>query len=382
MTTWQHEFNLDKDLIYLNHAAVAPWPVRTQHAVEEFARLNVRRGATDYPHWMTIEQQLRERLARLINTSAENIALLKNTSEALSIIAYGLDFKHGDEIVGIADDFPSNRIVWESLANRGVIFKAVSLDALADDPEASLIDAVTDRTRLLAVSSVHYASGLRLDLARLGRHCRETGTLFSVDAIQSLGVVPFDVEAVRADFVAADGHKWLLGPEGVALFYCRPEIRDRLQIQQFGWHMLADKGNFDQKDWQIADDATRFECGSPNMLGIHALEASLAFIEETGVQTIQRKILNNLSYLFDITSNIGNIEVMTPRADERHAGIFTFRFSDQAIDYQALWHRLMAQGVVCAPRGGGLRFSPHIHNNSVQISKAIQIVTDQIGKMD
>lgn len=373
MKDWTHEFDLDSELIYLNHAAVAPWPLRTQHAVEDFARENAHRGAADYPQWLAKEQLLRERLARLINASPEDISLLKNTSEGLSLVAYGLDFSPGDEIVGIADDFPSNRVVWESLASKGVKFRPVRLDPLADDPEAPLLSAITDKTRLLVVSSVHYATGLRLDLERLGQHCRHTGTLFCVDAIQSLGAVPFDVDAIHADFVAADGHKWLLGPEGVALFYTRPAARELLEIHQFGWHNLHDAGNFDHKTWAIASDGRRFECGSPNMLGIHGLEASLAIIEDIGVSTIHHSVLKKIEYLFDLIDDIAEIEAVTPRSSNSHAGIFTFRLA-RTCDYPALWRWLMDQGVICAHRGGGIRFSPHIHNNTEALAKAIQQV--------
>lgn len=374
MTDWTREFHLDEDLIYLNHAAVAPWPVRTMRAVESFARENTHRGATHYPQWLLKEQQLRERLARLINAPPSDVSLLKNTSEGLSIVAYGLDFTAGDEIVGIADDFPSNRVAWESLASSGVVFRPVRLDPQADDPEAPIIAAIGKKTRLVAVSSVHYATGLRLDLARIGRHCRQADALFCVDAIQSLGVIPFDVEEIQADFVAADGHKWLLGPEGVALFYTRPNVREQLKIQQFGWHMLEDAGNFDNQAWQAATDGRRFECGSPNMLGIHGLEASLALMEDIGVQGIQREIVNKINYLFEITDKNDSIEVVTPRPEQHRAGIFTFRMKRQ-VDYQKLWRHLMDDGVICAPRGAGIRFSPHIHNSSESINMAIQKVS-------
>lgn len=375
MDDWTSEFALDDDLIYLNHAAVAPWPRRTERAINAFTNENVHRGAAGYPQWMAKEQQLRERLARLINASPEDISLLKNTSEGLSLVAYGLDFSPGDEIVGIADDFPSNRIVWESLASKGVIFRPVQLDPLADNPEARLIEAINERTRLLAVSSVHYASGLHLDLVRLGQYCRHTETLFCVDAIQSLGIVPFDVEAIHADFVAADGHKWLLGPEGVALFYSRAAARARLEIHQVGWHNLEDMGNFAQKTWTIASDGHRFECGSPNMLGIHGLEASLAVIEDIGIGEICESIMKKVRYLYDLADENPGIEVLTPRPEASHAGIFTFRVAG-IDDYPRLWRWLMDQGVICAQRGGGIRFSPHVHNRKEALVKAIQLVTE------
>ncbi len=244
------EFPLEPGIRYLNHAAVAPWPKRTAEAVQRFAFENMTRGAARYPDWMAVEQNLRERLAWLINAPcSEDIALVKNTSEGLSFVATGIDWHAGDRIIGIADDFPSNRVVWESLADRGVAFDQVDINAEAD-PEQALIDRITGDTRLMAVSSVHFATGLRMDLARLSAACRETNVLLCVDAIQSLGAVRFDLDTVPADFVIADGHKWMLAPEGLGLFYVNPAIRDELQLTEFGWAMRAQAGDYAPGDWR------------------------------------------------------------------------------------------------------------------------------------
>src|SRR5699024_3894329 len=155
----------------------------------------------------------------------------KNTSEGLSVIAQGLDWRAGDQVVISDQEFPSNRIPWQALAERGV--EVVEVDVDGSDAEQRVIDAIGERTRLVSLSSVQYGSGIRLDLAPIGRACRERGVLFCVDAIQSIGAVDFDAVACHADFVVADGHKWMLGPEGLALFYCRPAVRDRITLRQF-----------------------------------------------------------------------------------------------------------------------------------------------------
>ena len=148
---------------------------------------------------------------------------MKNTSEALSFVAFGLDWRPGDQVVISDQEFPSNRVVWEALRPRGV--EVLAVDIAGTDPEATLLAACTPRTRLLSISAVQYASGLRLDLARLGAGCRARGVLLCVDAIQQLGVQPFDVQAIDCAFAMADGHKWLLGPEGLGVFYCRRDLR-------------------------------------------------------------------------------------------------------------------------------------------------------------
>jgi selenocysteine lyase/cysteine desulfurase len=367
-------FNLDGDLVYLNHAAVAPWPVRTVEAVKRFAQENGSSGATHYLSWLETEQALRVQLASLIGASVDEIALLKNTSEGLSAIAYGLDWQAGENIVSIAQEFPSNRIVWESLQTRGVKLKLVDLTT-ADSPEQSLINLCDQNTRLLSVSSVQYATGLKLDLPRLGRHCRTQGILFCVDAIQTLGAMPFDVKESLPDFVVADGHKWMLGPEGIALFYCRKEIRDRIRLNQYGWHMVEHAGDFDRQEWELARSARRFECGSPNMLGVHALQASLGVIQDQGLESIQSRI-ETLTRLITEKVEASGFELLSPRQPTRRGGILTFRVPER--DNQALYRSLMERHVICAYRGGGIRFSPHFHNTPEEIDLAFARLTQLV----
>ncbi len=233
------EFPLASDIVHLNHAGVAPWPRRTIDAIAQFAQENMHYGSRHYERWLETEARLRDQLRWLINAqSSDDIALLKNTSEALSMVAYGIDWQPGDNVVTNLQELPSNRIVWESLRERfGIEVRLADLTT-SEIPEDALLALVDDHTRLLSVSSVQYANGLRMDLSRIGKTCRAHGTLLCVDAIQSLGAGPFDLQGCKADFVMADGHKWMLGPEGVALFYCRPERREQLRLTQYGWHMV------------------------------------------------------------------------------------------------------------------------------------------------
>ncbi|KAA6186387.1 aminotransferase class V-fold PLP-dependent enzyme [Thiohalocapsa marina] len=369
-------FDLQDDILYLNHAAVSPWPRRTVEAVQRFAAENGTTGSRRYMRWLATETRLRERLAALIGAAAAtDIALTKSTSEALSMVAQGLPWQTGDTVVGIVQEFPSNRIVWEALADRGVRWRGLDLYDLrpGENPEDALLALCDARTRLLAVSWVQYARGLRLDLERLGAACRARGILFCIDGIQGLGALPFDVERVQADFVAADGHKWMLGPEGLALFWCRPELREQIRLSQFGWHMVQDMGDFERKDWQPAADARRFESGSPNLLGAHALEASLSLLQEVGMQAVADAIAERTDRLIALIDQHG-LELLSPRAPDRRAGIVTFRVP--GIDQQALYQALMTQGLMCASRGGGLRFSPHFYTRTEQLERAIALTLE------
>jgi cysteine desulfurase/selenocysteine lyase len=367
------EFPLEEELIYLNHAAVAPWPLRTSMAVKKFADENLHQGARGYPGWLEVERNLKHKLASLINArSLDEISLLKNTSEALSTIAYGLDWQPGDNVVIFSDEFPSNRIVWESLKKLGVEIRQLALRTTSD-PEAHLIANCDSRTRLVSVSSVQYADGFRLDLISLGERLHRKNILFCVDAIQSLGALDFDVRSCNADFVMADGHKWMLGPEGLALFYVREEIRNLVSLNQYGWHMIENPGDFNQKEWTISSTGSRFECGSPNMLGIHALDASLGLLLETGLKQIEQSVLENTDYLISLIQQSNTLQLLTCPDTERRSGIVTFARKDA--EANQLHSTLMSQGVICANRGGGIRFSPHFYTEKVLLDKAVLLAS-------
>jgi selenocysteine lyase/cysteine desulfurase len=367
------EFVLDQSTIYMNHAAVSPWPRRTADAVSAFARENASIGARNYGAWLETEHNLKAQLCRLINAaSVDEVALLKNTSEALSVVAYGLTWLPGDNVVITDQEFPSNRIVWESLAKFGVETRAASLVGDAS-PEDAILSCIDRDTRMVSVSSVQYATGLRLHLEKIGTVCRDHDILFCVDAIQSLGSLSFDVQSCHADFVMADGHKWMMGPEGVALFYCRAAVMDRLELQQYGWHMVEDQGNYDNPAWRVASSARRFECGSPNMTGIHALNASLSLIHEIGIPAIEKRVMENSRYLIDYFSGRDDaFQLITPAEAHRHAGIVTFRPLQESTE--ALHERLRKENVICAMRGGGIRYSPHFHTPREHLDLALQLL--------
>ncbi|MDX2425816.1 MAG: aminotransferase class V-fold PLP-dependent enzyme [Cycloclasticus sp.] len=368
---YSSEFNLDDDVIYLNHAAVAPWPCRTEQAVNAFCRENVTIGSKKYANWLKVETHLKKQLASLINAeSVDEIALVKNTSEALSFVAYGLDWNAGDNVITSDEEFPSNMIPWESLANQGVTVKKTALKGLSD-PTDALIQQIDQRTRLLTISSVQYASGLRVDLERLGQACQKNGVLFCIDAIQSIGAFPFDVQKYQADFVMADGHKWMLGPEGLAVFYCRLQALDKLKLTQFGWHMVEDMGNYDTPLWTTAKSARRFECGSPNMLSIHALSASIGLLLETGMDNVAANVIARGQYVIDKVKQNASLTLLT-NPDKNGNNIIVFKSSND--DTDRLFDYLTTHNVVCAKRGGGIRFSPHFYTPTDVIDRAFKLI--------
>ncbi len=367
-----NDFDLDPSLIYVNHAAVAPWPVRTMRAVQAFAAENGRLGSRHYDRWMETEQKLKQALATLIHAkSSDEIALLKNTSEGLSIIAKGIQWQPGDNIVISNQEFPSNFIVWDALRSQGVELRIA--DISGEEPEQALIEQMDDNTRLLSISAVQYASGLRMDLHTLGEACRQRDILYCVDAIQQIGALDFDVQAIHADFAVADGHKWMLGPEGLALFYCKQSRLELLELQQFGWHMVDNLSDFSaMRQWKPATDARRFECGSPNMLATHTLLPSIELLLERGMHQVEQQVLDNIQFLINAFANRPEFTVLSPQQRNRHAGIVTI--AHQSADHDVLYKQLVDSGVVCAPRGGGIRFSPHYYTPRDQLHTLVELV--------
>ncbi|MEO1820784.1 aminotransferase class V-fold PLP-dependent enzyme [Pseudomonas sp.] len=373
---WQAEFPQADGLCYLNHAAVAPWPKRAAEAVSAFASENLQQGAQDYPRWSRGERQLRDQLRTLLNAPhSDDIALVKNTSEALSFVAQGVDWQPGDQVIISNQEFPSNRLPWEALAGRGVEVIAVDLGS---EPEQALIDAMGSRTRLLSISSVQYGTGLRLDLQQLGTACRARGVLFCVDAIQTLGAQPFDVQQIDCDFAMADGHKWLLAPEGLGVFFCHARVRDQLQLTQHGWHMVEAIGDYDRSDWHPARSARRFEAGSPNTLAQQAMSASLSLLLEADMPWVAAQLDARICLLAERLQALPGVQVLSDMRPGRRSGIITFSVAGQ--DHKALHKALMDRGVVCALRGGGIRWSPHFYTPQSTLESALARLAELINQ--
>ena len=369
----EDRFPIIEDCIYLNHAALAPLPRPVADAIIELAEQSCLYGSRHYSKWLLTEQRCRRLVAQILNAPApDDIALLKNTSEGLSAVAAGIGLQPGDNLVIPAREFPSNWLPWQHFAKRnGAVLRQVDIRT-TDDPEAALLDAMDDRTRVLAVSAVQYSDGFRLDLEKLGRACVDQPAWFCVDAIQQLGALPLDVQACRVDCLSASAHKWLLGPEGIALFYIREDLRKQLSLQQYGWSMLDDKFNFDRDEWQPSASARRYEAGSPNNLGIAGLHAALTLLLDEGLDSISAQVLDNTRYLTGQIDDLEGFEVLSPRRSGRQSGIVTFRH--QGTNSGSLYKKLMQADVFSALRGDAIRWSPHFYTPRQDLERALLLV--------
>ena len=370
------EFPIMEHGLYANHAAISPWPRATTRAVTEFAQENCELGPEKYKHWLLRESQLRKRLADLVNAvSADDIALLKNTTEGICTVANGIDWHKGDNLVLPAAEFPSNRLPWLALQRLGVEVREGDIRATTE-PERALIDHMDERTRLLSVSAVQWTDGLRLRLETLGKFCQQREIFFFVDAIQHLGALQMDVEAFGIDFLAADGHKWLLAPEGIAVFYCRESVREQLQISQQGWHMVDDPYQFNGDQWRPSKTALRFEAGSPNTLGQAAMHASIGLIQEFGMPRVEACITANSLALSEGLTAIPGVELLRQFDPQRVSGIVSFK--PPGSDLGRIHQELQRRQLSCAVRGDAIRLSPHFYQAGRPLQEMLNVIEDTI----
>jgi len=366
------EFPVLQHGLYANHAAISPWPLTASKAVAAFAIENAETGAENYSHWLLREAQLRKRLAGLINaSSADDIALLKNTTEGICTVANGISWRKGDNMVLPADEFPSNRLPWLALQQYGVEVREVDIRSTSE-PEIALLEQIDKRTRLLSVSAVQWTDGLRLQLETLGQFCQHNGVLFFVDAIQQLGAMQLDVRACGIDFLAADGHKWLLSPEGIAVFFCREAVREQLQISQQGWHMVDEPYQFNRTQWQPSKTAMRFEAGTPNTLGQVGMHASIGLLQNIGMPQVEAFVTENSLALSAGLESMPGVELVRSFDPQRVSGIVSFRpANSNLVEIQQI---LKQRGLICTVRGDAIRLSPHFYQAGRPVLEMLDLI--------
>jgi len=361
---YREEFPVTENLIYLNHAAVAPLPRRSARAMQEWAEDALRFGALHYDRWLDTYEALRVAAARLIGAQRSEIALVKNTSEGISMVAQGLDWHPGDRIVAFREEFPSNYYPWLRLEGT----KRCTVDWLSVTDPLEQIEIACTGAKLLAISYVQYLSGFRADLKAIGEICRRHHCFFFVDAIQGLGAFPLDVEVAHIDALAADGHKWLLGSEGCGILYVRKSRQDSIIPQEFGWTNVAGYNDYSSRDMTLREDAGRYECGTLNTIGCHGLRASMELILEVGVERIAGVVQGLADQLAEGALKKG-YQLLGDRTPENGAGIVAIE--KPGVDSRKIVHDLKQKGIVAAPRQGWIRMSPHFYISPEEIERVI-----------
>ena len=369
------EFPILRHWDFYNHAGVCPLPTRAGQALRRFADIYETRAYLDSGFYREIES-LRAAAAQLMNAGKDEIAFVKNTSEGISIVANGIDWQWGDRIVTTNVEYPANVYPWmEAVRTRGC--KLVMVEEETDGngarhvPTEKILEAASDpKTKLVTLSHVEFASGQRHDLAKIGAFCRKNGKLFCVDAIQSLGVLPVDVKEMCIDFLAADGHKWLLGPEGAGVFYCRRELIEHVRPVLIGWMNVVNNQAYGSYDYTLKSDAGRFECGTYNIPGLLALHAALDLLfNKVGLAAVSSRVKELTDHLIARLREKG-YAIASPRAGDRWSGIVTF--TSPTHDHEQIVRVLRKQHrTEIALREGRLRVSPHFYNTIEQIDRLI-----------
>ncbi len=365
----KEEFPVTGELIFFDHARVAPLPERVRKVVTAFVDDATRHGTVHYETWMVGIEQTRKSFARLIHAGTDEVAFVKNTSEGLSIVANGLGWKSGDNVVIPDIEFPANVYPWWNLKRLGVetrMVPAVEGRVLFDD----LVKQVDARTRLISISSVECNSGFRCDLNRIGVFCKEKGILFCVDAIQSLGLLPMDVKRDHIDFLSADGHKWMLSVEGLGGFYISGDALEQVYPVTVGWGNMVNAADFMNYEFAFRPGAQRFEEGSPNTMSIHAFGAALDLLLETGIENIEKRVMTLGDRVLEQLNRRGLKVYSSTRPEERSGNIAFFMNQD----ISQLYEWMLENKVKLTVRDGLVRLSPHFYNSDDEVSRFFDLL--------
>ena len=359
------EFPVTEHWAYLDHAAIAPLPRRAADAMNRWASEQRDHGCINWLDWREELETVRGRAASLINADAEEIAFVTSTTMGIGLVAEGFPWRAGDNVVVPAEEYPSNLFPWMNLEARGVETRTVPSRGGRIEPD-DLEASMDDRTRVLAISHVEFASGFRNDLESLARRCHDRGVALFVDAIQGLGPLTIDVRRTSIDFLAADGHKWLLGPEGAGILFVRRDWIDRLRPIGVGANSVTSSYNEPSPAFALKGDAGRWEGGCYNMAGLLALGRSLELFLEIGPEAVSERILERAGAVRRLAREAGWTDLGADRPED-HSGIVVL--DREGGDHNALVRLLRDRGVAVSCRRGRVRVSPHLYNSDIDLGR-------------
>jgi selenocysteine lyase/cysteine desulfurase len=370
----QREFPVARDKIFLAHAGVCPLPRRVAQAVADYAQQATTsdQEAVIFPAAL---DEGRKVAARLLNCQADEVAFVGPTSLGLSFIASGLKFRRSDNVLIYHDDYPTNVYPWMALAEQGIEVRLLNTRGLGVIRPKDVIGQVDENTRLVALASCHFISGFRLDHAAIGKYLRERKILFCLDAIQTIGAFPTTVEHV--DFLAADAHKWLLGPCGAGLLYVRRELQERVNPPVFGWHNVRCPDFVAQEQIVYRSGSKKFEAGSQNVLGLVGIKAAMELALEIGVDNIAQELLRKRAWLVPALQAKGFTVLNADVPPENASGIVTF--FKPGTDVMAMHQKLLDANVMTSLRTDRkgqryLRLSPHFYNTDAELRRVVDLL--------
>lgn len=361
-------FPVTRTYAYFNVAANAPLAEPVRDALIAFAEDTANHGAVHWASWFETARRTRSSAAQWLGVALDELALVHSTSEGINVVAQGLEWRPGDNVVVVRGDFPANVHPWMNLRRDGVEVRFVEPATVGEVSPEAVLARCDGSTRLVSVSAVSFVTGFRADVRTLGAALRARGVLMFVDAIQALGHMPLSPYDDNIDFLAADGHKWMLGPEGVGLFFVRKALLSRLRPRFVSWLSVQDPYECQRYDSPLRDDARRFEYATHNTAGIHAFEAALNLVRAVGVDAIAPHVLGLARRLADGLDARG-YRVVSPRDDARRSGIVAFTRDD--VDQADVERGLLARGIVIARRCGYMRAACHLYNDASDVDRLL-----------
>lgn len=361
---WRDEMPVTRNLFYLDHASMGPLPRATVTAMVASVQAQAERGSLEHGRLHEEADAAKADYAALIGAQPRQIAHITNTASGMGIIAAGLDWRAGDEVVVPAMDFPSAVLPWMTLQRQGVTVRRVP-DADGRVSIDAMLAACGPRTRVVCASWVQFSNGARLDLARLGQACRERGILFVVDGTQGVGVLQIDVAALPIDALVVHAYKWLLAPQGVAWLYVADTLAPRLSLSGAGPRSVQAAASFLDLRFDPRPDAGRFETGLLNFHGIVAARASMGVLRAAGAAAIETRARALAGRLAEGLARLGcEVQGGTSRAGFESA-IVAFRHPRRdAVQCQEI---LLQAGILTRAREGWVRVAPHFYNEPDEI---------------
>ncbi|MEI7812232.1 MAG: aminotransferase class V-fold PLP-dependent enzyme [Ignavibacteria bacterium] len=357
--------------IYMNHATISPLSSLVVDELHNYLYVRSETEIENYFSFLKIVNSAKNRLASLINTTPDRLAFVDNTSNGLNVLAQAVDWKSGDRLILNDIEFPSNIYPFLNLKQYGVeadFVKSGNGIIKFEDIEK----AVTPKTRLISISHVQFLSGYRSDIARIGELCRSKGIIFCVDSIQALGAMREDVERMKIDFLASGTQKWLMSMQGLAFIFVAKELQEKLNPKFVGWTSVEDAWNLLDYKLALREDATRFQNGTVNAIGIAALNVTLGFMESMGHDNIEKTILDNSEYFINKLSESGITPILKGGEREILSGIVSFH-SDKA---EEIYEKLKQRNIIGAVRGDVVRFSPHFYNTKEEIDSVVSALKE------
>jgi len=365
--------HLKSDQIYFNHAAIGPWSTLALNRINEYAAQRSGEKIENYPYFLKWNQSAKEKLGKLIGAQTDRIAWIDNVSNALNILANGLEWKPGDRIILNDIEFPSNAYPFMNLRRHGVEIDFVkSRNGIVDIDDIEKL--ITPKTKLVSISLVQFLSGYRADIDAIGELCKKNGIIFCVDAIQATGVVQIDVQKSKVDFLCGGSQKWLMSSQGLSYLFITEELQKRVEQKFVGWTSVKDAWNLLSYDLTPKETADRYQNGTMNALGVAIFDAVLDLFIEFGMQNVERRILDNTNYFIEKLEQIGIDPILKNVGEKNRAAIVTFKHEKAKM----IFDELEKKRVDAAVREGMIRFSPHFYNTFSEIEFVSEILSDSL----